>query len=305
MGINLETSAKVAGKFKITVTNPEGETKVLADWFDNMILDAGLNRLGTGDCLPYCSVGSGTTAPSAGQTQLSNYIGSVSASSYGSNAATSAPYYWARNVTYSFTQGAVTGALSEVGVGWAANTLFSRALILDVGNNPTTITVLSTDVLTISYELRLYPPVSDITGTVVLGGVTYNTIIRASNANSSSYATGIGNLITFLVTGQGSWVVYNGALGSVTSVPGGSTGTTSSCIQNAYVNNSLQQTAVLTINPADGNLTGGISAIVIPTYIGASYSFGAYQIGFTPPIPKDNTKTLVLNFTLSWARGSH
>jgi hypothetical protein len=50
---------------------------------------------------------------------------------------------------------------------------------------------------------------------------------------------------------------------------------------------------------SQGNLAGGITAIRILTS-----AMGAYQISFSPAIPKDATKVLTFGLTLSWARAA-
>ena len=158
--ITMQHETQCAGWFKIEATRPDGTRRVLADWFPNLILNGGLDRMGANpDYLSWCQVGSGSTAPVAAQTALVNRIAGTSTQQNNvSGAQASAPYYgWYRR-TYRFAQGVAAGNLSEVGVGWATSgSLFSRALILDGGGSPTTITVLSDEVLDVTYELRRYP----------------------------------------------------------------------------------------------------------------------------------------------------
>ena len=65
---------------------------------------------------------------------------------------------------------------------------------------------------------------------------------------------------------------------------------------NVYVTNSFSRTISASWGLADGNLTGSIQAIGLPS------GFACYQIGFSPAIPKDGTCTLTLSFTHTWAR---
>ena len=48
-----------------------------------------------------------------------------------------------------------------------------------------------------------------------------------------------------------------------------------------------------------GNLAGGIKSFA---FYMMYYAALAFQIQFTPNIAKDNTKTLSLTFTVTWAR---
>lgn len=293
--ITMQHETQCADWFKIEATRPDGTRRVLADWFPNLILDGGLDRIGANDgYLIWCQVGSGSTAPVAAQTALVNRIAgtsTVQASSTGAQA--SAPYYgWARR-TYRFAQGVAAGNLSEVGVGWASTgSLFSRALILDGGGSPTTITVLSDEVLDVTYELRRYPGTVDLTGTVVLDGVTHNWVSRASGVTHQSSWAGVGTMALDFAQS------FNGDIGAVTaSAPSGTSGTLSAT-PLAYSSGSYTRAVTVSAGLNDSNLSGGIRSIMIRAMSGTS----RYQIQFDPAIPKDNTKVLSLTIQHSWAR---
>ena len=155
----------LAGFYKLVATNSKGQTRVVADWFCNLILDAGLNRLGTGGIIDRISVGSGNSTPTAGQTALDTLVATTTTAvgggvnSYDSVGNT---YAFSRS-TYRFATGVATGNLTEVGAGWSGG-LFSRALIKDGGGVPTTVTILSDETLDVIYELRVYVP-ADVVGT--------------------------------------------------------------------------------------------------------------------------------------------
>ena len=294
--ITMQHETQCAGWFKIEAIRPDGARRVLADWFPNLILNGGRNRMGANsDYLYWCQVGSGSTAPVAAQTALVNRIAGTNTHRNEANGAqASAPYYgWYRR-TYRFAQGVAAGNLSEVGVGWATSgSLFSRALILDGGGSPTTITVLSDEVLDVTYELRRYPGTVDLTGTVVLDGVTHNWVSRAA-----------------AVTDQYSWAAagamaldqaaaYNGNIGAVTALnPSGTSGSLS-VTPLAYSSGSYTRAATVSAGLNQSNLSGGIRSILIRS---AATGIGGYQIQFDPAIPKDDTKVLTLTIRHTWAR---
>lgn len=294
--ITMQHETQCAGWFKIEAIRPDGTRRVLADWFPNLILDGGLDRMGANaNYLSWCQVGSGSTAPVAAQTALVNRIAgtnTVQASSTGAQA--SAPYYgWARR-TYRFAQGVAAGNLSEVGVGWATSgSLFSRALILDGGGSPTTITVLSDEVLDVTYELRRYPGTVDLTGTVVLDGVTHNWVSRAAGVTTAGVWTGTGAMV--LDAAQS----FSGNIGAVTALnPSGTSGSLTATAL-AYSAGSYTRAATVSAGLGDSNLSGGIRSIIVwSNVVGTS----RYQIQFDPAIPKDNTKVLSLTIQHSWAR---
>ncbi len=258
--ITMQNETQCAGWFKIEATRPDGTRRVLADWFPNLILNGGLDRMGeNADYLNWCQVGSGSTAPVATQTALVNRIAGTDVRQANVNGAqASAPYYgWYRR-TFRFARGVAAGNLSEVGVGWASTgSLFSRALILDGGGNPTTITVLSDEVLDVTYELRRYPGTVDLTGTVVLDGVTHNWVSRAAGVTDSRYWARAGIMAL-------DWAVsFNGDIGPVTAQNPSGTGGSLSITPLAYSSGSYTRAATVSAGLNDSNLSGGIRSIWI------------------------------------------
>jgi hypothetical protein len=210
----------------------------------------------------------------------------------------SAPYYGWRRMRFRFNAGTATGNLSEVGVGWNTG-LFSRALIKDSNGDPTTITVLSNEYLDVTYELRLYPPLDDATFNVTISGTEYACVLRASDVTSISYwPPVVGQQAQVYNTAGLQIIAYNGDISAITARPSGVSATGFTPTGNAYSNNSLEATGSWQLPLDSGNLSGGIKSIFFPT------NHGAYQVSFTPPLPKDNTKTLTLNAKVSWARAS-
>ena len=299
----MKINAGVSGHFTMMTTNTKtGEQKVVAS-FPNLILDAGLERMGTSSYLDVWRVGSGTSLPTVLQTQLDAKIASTNtkqAQLQGAQA--TPPYYGWKRITFRFAAGTATGNLSEVGVGWGNittdNFLFSRALILDVGGLPTTINVLADEVLDVIYELRLYPPLTDTTIVGLnLGLSTHTVTIRAGRVTDGAYwGAGLGRQVNFNVTGYSyGTYAYNGGIGAITANPSG-TPSGSDVVIAPYVANSREQKGVLTYSLNQANLAGGILAIESPTEI------GTYQFGFSPAIAKDATRVLKLDLKVSWSR---
>ena len=303
----------VSGRYQITAHKLDGRSRVLADWFDNLILDNGLVELGARSVVTTCAVGTGNSTPAATQTTLDAVLTStttINSTNYG--AASTAPYYgWCRR-TYRFSVGQAAGTLTEVGVGWSGSTLFSRSLIKDSGGAPTEITVLADEVLDVTYELRLYVPTTDSVTQVVINGVTHTVTTRAFNAagvNGWAYAHTPTNLIgerVFLKpNASGLWVTYPAAvqLGAITasslnvSALSQFSGITSSVwVDTPYAGN-MTSTQGVTMGLNDSNDVSGIGGMTLTTSL-----LGSYQIKFDPPIPKTASHTLRLNFSASWTR---
>lgn len=294
---------QMSGWFKIEAVNSQtGQKRLLADWFPNLITEGGLERLGTASIILACQVGSGNAAPTVNDNQLQARVaGTTTIQAFGFSAQPTAPYYGVITNTYRFAAGAAAGNLAEVGVGWTTTaTLFSRALILDGGGNPTTITVLSNEFLDVSYELRLYPPLTDSNFQLVISGVTYTCVMRASKVTSSEewsrWSAGIigGNAQAF------NFVAYNAAIGAITSGPSGTSGSCSSFSLASYSANSKQRDITINFDLNAGNVAGGIASVQFGS--GCRDLLGCYQVSFSPAIPKDNTKTLSLTYRVQWSR---
>lgn len=302
-----EISAGVAGYFKLEAVNAEtGERRVLADWFPNLITDLGMDRIGAGSSLfGAAMVGDGSTPPANGDGQLANWVasgGSLQGTSGGYVPGT--PFHMASRATYRFAQGAAAGNLTEVGMSWGSvsGNLFCRSLIKDGNGNPTTITVLASEYLDVTYELRFYPPQTDQSFNLTIAGVTHACTIRAAQTSQwvhyESLFYGGASFTTGSSSNQNYLYSSGASLGPVTGGPTGAASVTSvsAATNQTYVAGSYTKHGTLSIGLNDGNLSGGISAYVFQTYI------GCYQVTFNPPIAKTNTKTMTISPAISWAR---
>lgn len=295
--------SRVCGFFKFEAIKPDGTKRVLADWFPNLITNIGLNRMGTNSSwMSSCQVGTGNTTPTVTDTSLAARIaGTSTRQSTSFTAQPSAPYYTTRTNVYRFTAGATEGILAEVGVGWsstASDSMFSRALILDGTGTPTTLTMLADEILDVTYALRIYPPASDISGSVTLRGTNHTLTIRAmlvtATGTNGWYNDETGIIATIWTAS--SQTFYDGAIGAVTGSPAGSSSNANSATNVTYVANSFTLAAVVTAGLANANFGTGITAFRL------KMGFVAYQIGFSPAIMKTSSDSLVLNVSHTWAR---
>lgn len=277
-------------------------------WFDNIILDSGLNRWGTGLVIAGAAIGTDNTAPAASQTGLLAQTTYTTTTGIGHGTVSAlgiSPYNNTYTSVYRTVLGQLNGNYYEVGCGWASGSMFSRALILDGGGSPTAISVTSAQQLDIVYQLSVYPPLTD-TGptTITISGVNYDVTGRACEVNTTSYGgnpvwnpgaaasgpvSGV-SALTFANT-------YTGTIGLITASPSGTYDSGGSVTTNTYSNNSLQRTAYVSYSLTQANVSGGIKS--------TRFWWGplaGFQYEFNPVIPKDSTKTLVLNYSINWAR---
>lgn len=297
---------KMSGRFRLSLMK-RGRTPHKVLEFDNLITNAGLNRIGTSSAATHFQIGSGSTAPAVTDTALASWLAGSNTSAVGAQVDTyfaGPPDYREFSHLRRFAEGVGTGTIAEVGVGWAASgSLFSRALVVDGVGTPTTIEKLADDILDVEYFFRTYPPQDDVIGTINISGSSYDYVGRAANvvfsgANpwTSSYHLDGG---AFSGT-QACSVAETNVLGTRTGQPTGRTSSGTNPPMLAYVDNSLQRDCTFDFSLSEANYASGLGAVCpfrIPTWDNPKYQFA-----FTPKIPKDGTKVLSMTFRQSWGR---
>lgn len=286
----------VAGEFRAVITRADGSVEDTG-WFKNLVLDQGLDMIGSDIGSYYmlyaCVVGTGTSAPAAGQTALEAPIGSPASpptnSSYVNNGVADG-YSGTNQRTYTFAQGSIVGTITEVGITNNSGALFSRALILDGSGTPTSISVTSIDQLTMYYRLKVYPQLTDTTGSVTISGTTYGYTSRPTYVEYGGQvpSTGGYNYVTAYAPGV--------TLNPVTAQqPNGSSVGSAAFGWGAYTTGTYHR---------DYGGTFSITDVVEPLQgLWAQNSLNSgVQIVLSAPIPKDNTKTLSLTLRFSWGR---
>lgn len=302
MKIFHEQKYGACGRFRLDAIRPDGSIRELAGWFNNLITNVGMDYMGgSTDPLLACQVGTGNTAPAFTNTNLASYLaGTTTRTSDTKGIQGTSPSYGWRTIIFQFAQGAAAGNIAEVGVGKtsASGSLFSRALILDGGGSPTTITVLADEILSVTYEFRFYIPEDDVDSSIVISTVTYDTVTRAcGTALTRRWADNLPIGSSDANADYHTFTIYNGSLGAITATgPSGANATVASSLA-AYVsgNHYIERTGFFSIT--QGNLAApGVTACMWASAV------GSYQMSFDPPIAKDNTKTLTLVHRVAWDR---
>lgn len=272
--------------------------------FKNLITNNGLNLIGGsgGSLMQYCQVGSGNSTPLFTDTALQSKVAHATTLSTTEGFVASAfPYYGWKKWVYQFATGVAAGNLSEIGVSPATTgNLFSRALILDGLGNPTTITILSDEILEVTYELRTYAPTDDVVKTdLVLNSITYTVTARPIGFSASG-ASGWGRLntpLSFSGGGSGEAYALNDAIGPQTEAMFNGPGTIA--FIGSYVANSYYRDFRLSLSLSEGNFAGGSPGL---GRIHLDTNMASYQYAFTPKVPKTSSYTFSLDVRLSWAR---
>ena len=300
--LTINIHSQLAGRFKCAVGHiDESGNEVITQetgWFDNLITNNGLDLVATvdnGNQLAYAQVGTGSTTPAFGDTTLSNFRAATNTNQGDTNGqVTGPPRYGWRRVVRRFAQGAASGNISEIGMSpSAAGNLYSRALILDGSGNPTTISVLATDFLDVTYESRNYVNTSDIAGSITISGVTYATIVRPfSYSDNSPWST----YLPSLTGGQNS--NNEVSIGETFPATGGTaiSGTRQFPTKAAYTAGNRYRDFSGTWGIGVANFATGVG------YIAMGTGLGYRGIGFTPKILKTNEYELKYALRWSWGR---
>lgn len=309
--MQITTRCAVRGEY--TLTRRKADTLEVIEQcgpFDNLITDIGLDQICRSNDLPlvnFSYVGTGTATPVVGDIAMQNLV----AASGSNTAATKttqnfSPYRESCVLVYRYSVGAAAGNLTEVGVGWSStgiNALFSRARIVDSEGNPTSITVLSDEILDVTYTLYYYPPLTDseviipvdVEGTIVNTTVTTRAAqisvgeVEARNgARNYSIRTYVADATIGPITGTIIGDQISSAVLELSTIP-------------TYVVGSFLIKRRGTVPPEQFNATGGIGAIlIIPG--GSSTSNLPFQVQFRPPLPKTALRSMALSIVQQWGR---
>ena len=295
-----------------TVCSITGKRTLHRDWFPNRLLTAGLNAMGLVDnWMDYCQVGASSAAVNPGDTGLYSWIAGTNqrAVSDTSGAQGVEPWYGWLQRTYRFPVGVAAGNVSEIGFGWADGapggtaTLVARQLIVDGAGDPDTFPVQSTEYLDITYQMRYYPPLTDVVGTTTIDGVLYDVTTRAANVNSGgSWGSIIGQIMKDISLFNTDWTAHDGTVGEIWQGPNGiqAANDNDGSFSDEYQGNTQTRTVGSTAGSTGWVLGNGIRSMMFKTTGGQYQSeFSSNPGGLT--IPKTTGKTLQMKWTISWA----
>jgi len=307
-------SVGVAGFITCEVLK-DGEVVRSLPKFQNLILDQGLNYLGSGELefLLCCQAGTSNSTPSPSDIALGGYLNGMELDAivYG-QINTEERYMYVTGV-YTSDVGDIVGNVAEIGIGTTTSgaTLFSRSLVKDIGGNPTTITVLATEKLKVTYEYRVYQPETEIFNSVV---DSYTVVGKTAKANTANAGTGWG-FRQNSYSGDGhtdkyrncfrinsGWIqITDGNMGatildSITGTVLHQDSVSSVGTDVAYITGTFTKDLALNFSATQANGGSGIGALTLV------YGPTSFQFEFTPNIIKTNLDTLEIVLRYSWAR---
>lgn len=306
--MNIQTGGKVSGVYGIKVLRNAGTDKERLEDFGespNMLLDGLFERFASGNLSTKdwsMFVGSGTTPVEATQTQLVSQVGSYRYLTVTSNdnVKVGSDYIVSSTGVAEWAIGDIVGNISEVGVRLGSrigSTVDSRALITDSQGAPTTITVTAEDKLVISYTLKYIIPIQQHVSVVDFAGVQTTCTLEALNVLNNDYwsmTTVLANFQPRLSHSTTQELVNNPELNRDSSYTGSGVTRTYSIPQNGV------RRVSFFANTKGCNHPEGLK-YVMPEGANSSYHL-ALGLHFDPPIPKDSTKTLTLNFDFTLTR---
>lgn len=318
----IDVKAKVSGRFRLEAIQPDGTKRFLAE-FDNIVLDSGLDMIGTEVSLITSPVhhlnavyvGTGASLPNPAQTKLDVPIGRQAITlDYGVSVHSfESPPYNEWSGLYNFAFGAFGPSpvnITEIGIGPSHISpitnavIFSRALIVGGGG---VIAIQPTEALSVTFFHRLYPPEGTVSGTVTVNGIPYDYDLKAAFISGSGgaisgtwmrFVSGAGALNSPVIT-----LYPTQDLGLITGGPTPGTGSVhintnlgSNFTNPTYVNGNFYHDGVSKVVLVDGNIPGGWGSGVFNTNI------GTFQIAWDPKIPKDEFKQYTFTYRYSWTR---
>ena len=321
----MNTNIGMAGEFRCVVKKADGSIKTDTGYQKNLILNQGLDFFG-GDnganMMYFCVIGSGNSKPVYTQNKLdaiTTYArGEDFSDKYDYDASRDGNLYKTNKVRkYTFNDINDVN-ISEVGLASQFSSLTdyylcTRALIKDAQDAPTTITVLSGEVLEIYYKLWIVYDVTDKTGTLNLldgvgGSTAYNYIARLAGVGgtniggSAKYGTRTVGLALSAGAGNNGHFVANGEIGAITGAP---TGTalerilTSSTSTATYIQGSYKRQMTWSLSTSQANFAIR-SALFYTTMAFWQIRFGS--VADDSPIVKTDTQTLTIPVEVSWGR---
>jgi hypothetical protein len=301
--ININTKIGLDGEYKIVVLRNDN-VHYESDWFSNLILDNGLNYLGSDNnvvATRYCRVGTGTTPVAPNQLNLVNQLANAEYSTTDIiNLGAAEDYASLLTYQYNFTQGSMLTTITEAGVGWDSigNTLFSRVLL------PTPITLTSVDQLIMYYRVRIEPPITDVTGSLTIASTSYDFTSRVALVENFGLSADCLTPLRFSRMVSVQSYDDSAALGPITGnlTASGGGDSASSYVYQTYITGSKTRTTTATFLPSVSNYTGGILGFRMAAETTGSGNLFNWQMLLDNPIPKTNMDLFTITFRFGWDR---
>lgn len=302
---------KIGIKGRVKCVKKSLDNEVLETYeFDNIVTDTGLNYMGTNNVaiLAKCQIGSGNSTPNPNQSSLDALIASVSGSviSYDYDYNPDNPIYInSQTNLFKFTN-LNNVNITEIGLmpnisGY--NDIATRALIKDAMGNPTSITVLTGEVLEVYYTMAQVFSTEDSSFQINVydkdgNAELYNVDVRLAYAGHAENMYNVGRELS-----PKSCYVFNDELKAVTSTNTGRFDTidAKASDMSVYVPNSFKRIINAKATLSKANNASGIRRIMIGTTMGFwQFRFG--RVSDDAPLQKSDQKVLEFPVEFNWGR---
>ena len=308
----------LSGHFRLEVREARTGKLKQAREFDNLITNSGLDCYGLQyNPIDFCYIGSGMNAPTPEDAQMGQFVGSTNQKLSAVRQAPESPNWVAAlTVAYRFNANTIVGNFSEIGIGYGSNPangkLWSRALIVDEGGSPSTLTIVENEYLDVYYTLYFHPPLGDASFDFQIGSTTYHVTERLAYAANTRIGGNDGGLYinapyvretktncTALgeITGEQNGVNSDKSDGGYPYRPNG--------VLQPYSMGAYKRAAIFHYGLGNCNYENGISGLVWDS--GQSFSsdasmFFEVQMVISPPIMKTENNELELTVEYGWGR---
>lgn len=303
----------IAGEARCVITGVDGEVRLDTGYFDNLILNQGLDFFGGGkggSINSYCAIGSGNSAPLVTQTKLDAFIAIASGtnitSSYAYTDTGDGMYRMWEQKKYRFTTN-VDLNISELGLVSTGTTaenyyLTTRVLPKDSLGAPTSLSLKKGETLDAYYKLHKVIDTRDKAFVINVldgngGAVPYNAVVRPTFVGNDGW----GMTSDFNDPGNLGGSEAGGAdLSAITTAPSLGGYMSNTFYRLAYVTGSNKRIVELRYGLNDANRN-------IRTVTSNMFYFYRFQVRFgrvsdDAPLPKTANDTLTIPLEISWGR---
>lgn len=307
--MNLQVRNEIGALFKLVARKASDDSiSKETDWFHNDILDSGLAQMGVGVWINRVCVGTSNIPVNvATQTNLQSFLASATTREgvdvVGVDTNPESPFWWVRR-SYRFGEGAATGNLAEIGLGWSNTNTWNRVLIQDQNGNPVIFPVLSDEYLDIISEIRIYPTptysgsvnfrdkIGNIISTHAVTGLPF---MQTAGFSAEKVTIGRSTVTT------GGFSVFSTDIRGMTQKPQTSLSSASTLKSVTYSGNSVTEADSIALSSGNGSHRSIFIAVSMMALTGNANGCG-YQFQIDPPITKTSEMELTYTFTLSWGR---
>jgi len=301
-------TCRVGGEIRMILREVDETVVYDTGWFHNLITNTGLVNMGNASgWASRVLVGTSSQTPSILDTAMVSYLDSIDFTIDGFVSLNPvAPNYQFSTTKHGrFGTGRAVGTIREVGFNYHVTSPANSAVNVRALVSPA-ITKTTNQVLDVYYRFTRWPEVSDITGTTLIKGVSYDYIVRGKQYTDVG---GLGLPLDAMgrvgvSTSSQTALAYSGTIGTIEGLPSSTLPSPwASFVYTGGGSGLCDWSATWDLDWANGN----VRSFGFREAGGSSSNSRGWQvrIGQTAgdaALPKDNTEIMTLNFRVNYAR---